>query len=512
MIKNLELFAKIYIAIALIVSAIYSSPALSFIPILILAWYLYQWRWPFSAMVDLLTKHFVFFALPLLGSVFIPGLLAPLVGLPVLLTTVQSLKRTASTIEFRRTNKKRIPTSLSIVLFSIALVTLLVGLVVSSPALTLSSGIYLLCFVGMVVFLIRRFPVKPVSEEIVHLRVIAGKARDVKIKLETRTRLGGLLFAESSQDWIKVQSRILSLKEDRAFLHISVAPTLSGSSMVKLNGYAIDCWGMLQTAFEIEPVKLTIIPRARYASLLAHKYIAGTKPGVLPLVSNVGAIKSLQGLRRGIEYYGNRPYQPGDSLKNIDWKHTSKYHELISKEFTEFSGQPAVILINRVSGDAEESDKLAYNILATAISLGQDNIPGALAVYDQEKVVLTTGILSSAHLVGASLRVVKDLVIMKNPLRYLNPPDVNRLRANIRRIEQSGSQSAKRLAELLRLEYEVLSKSAIVNPCTLALTQVMAKVSGQACVVVLSQRNHDAEALAFNLFNLSRSGKSVVLV
>jgi len=36
-----------------------------------------------------------------------------------------------------------------------------------------------------------------------------------------------------------------------------------------------------------------------------------------------------------------------------------KYNKLISKEFVEFHGQPAVLLINLAAADAEEADELA---------------------------------------------------------------------------------------------------------------------------------------------------------
>ena len=77
-------------------------------------------------------------------------------------------------------------------------------------------------------------------------------------------------------------------------------------------------------------------------------------------------------------------YQPGDNLKNIDWKHSVKYNELVTREFFEIQGQPVILLINLVAGDTEETDKLAYNIIVAALSLAQDGIPAALAAYDDQ--------------------------------------------------------------------------------------------------------------------------------
>lgn len=127
-----------------------------------------------------------------------------------------------------------------------------------------------------------------------------------------------------------------------------------------------------------------VIPRATYADYLARQYLSGSKTGRLPLVSSVGAVKSLYGLRQHIEFYGNRMYQPGDSIKNIDWKHSVKYNELVSPEFFEVQGQPMIMLVNLVAGSVDESDKLAYNIIAAALSLAQDGIPTAIAAYDDQ--------------------------------------------------------------------------------------------------------------------------------
>ena len=217
-------------------------------------------------------------------------------------------------------------------------------------------------------------------------------------------------------------------------------------------------------------------------------------------------------MRRGVEYYGSQLYQPGDSLKDIDWKHSLKYNELISKEFTEFHGQPAIILINLAVGSAEEADKLAYNIIATAISLAQEDIPTSLAAYDHEGVKITTTALQQRQLILQSLRVAQEMVTFINPVKYLSPPDVGRLRANISRIRLAEGKAARVLLELLQLEYKNLNNAARINPATRALAEAFIKVDKNSNVVVISHRNHDAEALAFSTFSLTRKGNAVIAV
>ena len=304
-------------------------------------------------------------------------------------------------------------------------------------------------------------------------------------------------------------SRVAS---DEIRIQVALTPPLAGPAELPLNACVIDPWGLSQVRFEIIPVKLVVIPRARYADYLARKYLAGSRFGRLPLVSSVGTIRSLYGLRQGIEFYGNRMYLPGDNLKNIDWKHSVKYNELVTKEFFEIQGQPVILLINLVAGDMEETDKLAYNIIVAALSLAQDGIPTALAAYDDQGVILSTPSLAAQELAVRALEIVKEIVTRENTAKSLNPPDVARLRANIRRLSETESAPAGVLRELLQIELKNLGHNARSSPCTAALNEVMTKANQQSTVLVISNQNHDAEALAFNLQTLTAKGNAVISV
>ena len=223
-------------------------------------------------------------------------------------------------------------------------------------------------------------------------------------------------------------------------------------------------------------------------------------------------LRPVYGLRRGVEYYGSRLYQPGDSIKDIDWKHSLRHNEIIVKEFAEFHGQSAVILINLAVGDAEEADKVAYKIIITALSLARENIPAVLAAYDHETVRVTTTTLDPRQLVLQSLQIAMEMVITINPVKYLSPPDVARLRANIERIRFAKSEASRVLAQLLQMEYKNLGNNARLNPATRALSSALAKGDRQSNIVVISQRNHDAEALAFNTFSFTRKGHAVISI
>jgi len=503
---------KTYAAIALIIAAVFSPLALSFVPILLFLLYLYLWRWPISATVNLLRDYFAFFAIAILLAPVVGHLYSFLLSLPLLVLINRGLEEIAESLTYRDTRHTRSPTSIGVALPLIAILVLAVSLVLGNLSLVLACVAIISYFGILIAIVLRQLPLKPVEESPVQQRMLAGSDGHLNIRLTTRTKIGGLLFVESPYEWLKVSPKIISLKQDRPAINVSLSPTLSGPSLVKLNGHATDRWGLIQVRFELEPVQLYVIPRARYAAWLVRKYLSETKPGTLPLISDIGALRPIHGLRRGIEYYGSRLYQPGDSLKNIDWKHTLKHGKLITKEFAEFHGQSAVMLTNLSVGDDEEADKLAYKIMVTAISLAKENIPTALAAYNHEGVQLTTAILQPRQLLLQSLKIAKEMVTFINPVKYLNPPDVSRLRANINRIRFAESKPSEALAQLLRLEYENLKNNARLNPASKALLEVFTKVDKQSNMVIISNHNHDAEALAFNAFRFVQKGNAVIAV
>ena len=87
-----------------------------------------------------------------------------------------------------------------------------------------------------------------------------------------------------------------------------------------------------------------------------------------------------------------------------------------------------------------------------------------------------------------------------------------RLRANIMRTRSGKSEASRVLARLLQIEYRNLDADARHHPATSALQSALAKAGSQSSIVVISQRNHDAEALAFDSFSYTRKGHAVITV
>ena len=168
---------------------------------------------------------------------------------------------------------------------------LIVGLLVGSVALLLACAFIIGYFLSIILIIWQMLPDAPVTSETVQLRVIAGREVKTVILLRNRTKLNSMLFLKSPYPWFRdAPNAFIPLDAGEIRIEAAVTPPLAGPAEIKLDACVIDPWGLSQIRFEISPVKLVVIPRARYADFLARKYLSGSKTGRLPLVSNVGAV------------------------------------------------------------------------------------------------------------------------------------------------------------------------------------------------------------------------------
>ena len=134
-----------------------------------------------------------------------------------------------------------------------------------------------------------------------------------------------------------------------------------------------------------------------------------------------------------------------------------------------------------------------------------------MTAYNHEGVKVTTAMLTPWQLLLQSPQIAKEMVTFIDPVKYLNPPDVARLRVNISRIRLVESKAAGMMTQLLQIEYKNLSNTVRLNPATKALKEAFAKVDKQSNIVIISYYNHDAEALAFNTFSFTKKGNAVII-
>ncbi|MDD5288565.1 MAG: DUF58 domain-containing protein [Dehalococcoidales bacterium] len=504
---------KAYVVIGLVLVAIFSTPTLSFIPSLMAAAYLFFWWRPLRALINLIADFFMFFGFSILFSPVTGSYYAVLISLPVLVLLIRDLETTAVSIPHQKIKYQRYLTRVGIALPLITVLMFIIAVLFSNLALLLNSCIAFAYLATLTVIAFLNTPIKPLTGNPIHQRMVAGSKATVTVTFTDNTRLGGSITLESPVEWLTIKPDIISLDKKEVKVENTLSPPLSGPSSIELRGIIFDRWGLTQTKFEVKSMTLHVIPRARYAEWLAKRYLTETKAGMLPLISTVGSLRPLYGLRAGVEYYGSQLYQPGDSIKNIDWKRSIKYNKLISKEFAEFRGQPVIMLVNLAVGDAEEADEQAYKTIVAALSLAGEQIPTSIAGYDHEDVRIVTNSLQPRLLVTRSLEMIKEIKQIGKPVKYLGQADIRRLRANVKRLNAGQSEGALALAQLLRIEYKVLKNRAQSNPATRSLAIAFEKNRDQrATIIVISQMNHDAEAVMFGAIGHENKGSSVLII
>ncbi len=189
--RSLRTFLKIYVVAAFLWAAVSAPLALSFVPVLLLAGYVYQWRWRISPLVGLMTEYFMIFALTLLFSPF-AGLAGAAVSLPVLVLLSFALEEYGRTITFDEAAAARAFTNIAVVNITIALAVMVVALMLGARALVLADAAVILYFAGTGFYVFRHLPAKAVEETPVQLRILVGNEEEVLIRLTSKTGVGGL--------------------------------------------------------------------------------------------------------------------------------------------------------------------------------------------------------------------------------------------------------------------------------------------------------------------------------
>jgi hypothetical protein len=380
-----------------------------------------------------------------------------------------------------------------------------ISIVITSPPLFLTGVVLFLYLVVVLVRVLLAVPRLAFDMPVVETRVIAGDTVDIIAHLTSKASTGLISAVASIEPWVRVKPKIINLDGVRIELLLSVVPPLAGPSRPQLRLTAVDTRGLIRVDHLAEPVALHVIPRAKYAEWLAMKYLEQAGTG-----SGESTIPEARAPKRGTEYLDSRSYQPGDEMRYIDWKHTVKLNRLTVKEFVESGGQTAIIGVNLSVADAEEADKLAFDLITTALTLAQEMVPTALAAYNHEQVVRTTAVVDSRETLKNSLELVNSITLAELGRRVLQPANLGRLRQNMGLLRGATSQSAQQLLNILDFEYRAIEKAASGHPATVALLRSTERVPAPASVVLISRLNHDAEAVMVATERLQRRGFAIL--
>lgn len=389
-------------------------------------------------------------------------------------------------------------------IFIATTIILLISLFTQNHTMVFTSLLVVLYLVAMLLWAIRRARL-PLVIPLIEKRLIAHAASDIAISVGKTTSEKLFCRLTPIDNWIQMRQAYFTLAQDAVELSLTLTPPLSGPARPQFQSTVMDGRGLVQVNRRVEALELHVIPRARYAQWLATKYLEQAGTGVTMSISLTPVQPLLP--RGGIEFLNSRDYYPGDPLRNIDWRHTLKLSRLITKEYSDVGGQSAIIVANLGVADADSADKLAFNLITTALTLARLGIPAALATYNSERIISTMAPSTPRETLIQAILISRQIVTESRVLyQSLQPADVHRLRRNISQLKQATSTPARRMLGVLNFEYQAVVQAAKKHPATLALTQVTRRVPPPAIIILVSPPNHDTEALAITLEKLARRG------
>ena len=434
-------------------------------------------------------------------------LLAVIAASPAIYTLDNALKQNAESITPSRNSRTKGPTYITAALAVSITIPMLISLVLRQNLLFYTCLLLALYLVTVSVLVHLSVPGQPLFTATIKKRIIAGTAAHLTLSVSSKARVKLRCHLIPVDSWVNITPPELTIGSTEIALDLSFTAPLSGPLHLQVHVSAIDNRGLIQVHHNIQPVELHVIPKARYAEWMAKKYLQQSGAGISVDTSTL--LNSLPIAKRGVEYLSSRLFQFGDQIKDTDWKHTLKLKQRMIKEYSSVSKQPAIIGVNLSVSNAEEADKLAFNLLTTAVTLARQGIPTALTAYHNNGVVLTTTLSDPDTIVKQALLLIKEIRSSQLPQRYLQPVSMKRLRQNIRHLNQAMSEPAQRLLHILNLEHKAITQAATKHTATIALSRATRQVMPPATIILASQKEFIADTLPVITDKLSRQGFTV---
>jgi uncharacterized protein (DUF58 family) len=502
--------ARAYLIAVLVLSVLFSSPLQLGIALCLVAVQLYSAVKPPKATLNLVLVVGSLVLAPIALEA-LAGLYAVLLIVPALFLLDWSLKNFTLTQTFP---SSRVGRSASDVLKSLGaglLLVLGVSVILWNELLMLTSLVLMSYLAVVLAGVFHGVPKISLAEDKTWRRLLVGDLETVEFAVKGKAKAPVFVSLAPVNSWVHVEPPYTTLQCKKEIpVAVRFIPPLAGPSKIQIQASCFDSRGLIQTGQILEPVDLHIIPRAKYAKWLANKFLeqtstgAGTSTGVSQSTSKTA--------RSGVEFLGSRPYQSGDRLKDIDWKHSYMLGELIVKEFAGGQGQVGIIAADLTAKDAEEADKLAYNFVMSALTLAIEALPSALAVYNTGEVLAVTKPMNPRETLKKTLELTEKITVVKPLQKVLAPAETRRIKRTIGQLSQMQTESAQKLGEFLEFESEAHKEAARTAPATLALAEAVKNIQGPAVITVVSSMNNDSESLLMTLQRLREKGYGVVMV
>lgn len=508
---NAGLVARFYLVVVLLLAVLVSPLLQLCLALALLAVQLFCMYRPLKAGLNLIFAVASLLLAPLAVESLVGPFLAVLLVAPAIVMLDSSLRSYAATRNFSFSNIGR---SASTVLKSLAVclgAVFLFSLLTFNLTLVLADAVLLVYLVGVLLYVILRVPKTALDTSNTWSRIVVGDTDSKLVTIKTKAHLPTKVFLKTVAPWVKAEPEVFNLEKGAGVdTTLRFTPSLAGPSKVALQAAVVDSRGLTVTGQVLQPVDLHIIPRAAYAKWLANKFLEQTAQGLGP-APGVPKPSSPSG-KAGVEFNDTHPFQPGDNWRNIDWKHTYMLGELIVKEFSDAQGQVGIIVADLTAKDAEEADKLAYNLVMSSLTLAEEALPAGLAVYNNKEVLAVTSPTSSRETLKKSIELTDKISIVEAKERVLQPVEMRRLKRSIGQLSQTETPNLQRLREVLEFESAAYEEAAKEHPAAKALMQAAKLTRAPAVFTVASPVSSGSDVLLLTLEKLHEKGYSTIMV
>jgi uncharacterized protein (DUF58 family) len=184
----------------------------------------------------------------------------------------------------------------------------------------------------------------------------------------------------SGARWIEVET--LNFEPGTRPVTLRVSPRLTGQySTERVTALVSSRFGFFSTSVMPKlAIEVNVYPRFLVAAL-----------AVVELLIRSGAGHSgeqeTELLGPGFEYADTRPYQPGDSLRRIDWKATARFSSLMVKQYYRESGGSLNLIYLLDTPGPRTHDEMATQFLNLLVSASSSGTPVSVIAYAGEDLL-----------------------------------------------------------------------------------------------------------------------------
>jgi len=149
----------------------------------------------------------------------------------------------------------------------------------------------------------------------------------------------------------------------------------------------------------------SVYPRTFGVAITSAKLLSTGGVGDIP-IERVGI---------GTEFYDIREYQPGDDFRRINWKATARRGGLMTSEHLREVGGACYLVLEAVSPDYFDRDRLAAAFLGIANALAVQGITFGVMIHDGEKVKQVKRIDAPIASLAFALKVALEFADLDRP-------------------------------------------------------------------------------------------------